>query len=173
MRTRTVGILGYADDWVLYTRNHQMLRAQNNMQAALDRVAEWSEANGFRIFQEKLRPCIILKVVNTQRILGLILDRQLTWTPHIETVKAKCSKRLNLLRHLAGTQWGADQSTLLRVHKMLVLSAVKFRSAAYGLARKTQLKKLDPIDNKGLRIALRLGKVHSNRDEISKQRTWQ
>jgi hypothetical protein len=90
-----------------------MLRAQNIMQAALDRVAEWSEANGFRIFQEKLRPCIfaytirlngqILKVVNTHRILGLILDRQLTWTPHIKTVKAKCSKRLNLLRHLAGT----------------------------------------------------------------------
>jgi hypothetical protein len=52
---------------------------------------------------------------------------------------------------------------------MLVLSAVKFRSAAYGLARKTQLKKLDPINNKGLRIALRLGKVHSNRDEKSKQ----
>jgi hypothetical protein len=77
-------------------------------------------------------------VVNTQRILELIiLDRQLTWKSHIETVKAKCSKRLNLLGHLAG-------STLLRVHKMLVLSA----------ARKTQLKKPDPIRNKELRIAL-------------------
>jgi hypothetical protein len=79
------------------------------------------------------------------RLLGLILDRQLTWRQHIETVKAKCSKRLSLLKHLAGTQWGeADHSTLLRVHKMLVLSAVQFGSAAYGSARKTQLKKLDP-----------------------------
>jgi hypothetical protein len=40
MRTRPVEILGYADDWILYTRNHQMLRAQNNVQAALDRVAD-------------------------------------------------------------------------------------------------------------------------------------
>jgi hypothetical protein len=62
----TVGILGYAGDWVLYTRNHQMLRAQNNMQAALDRVAQRSEANGFRISQEKTKaihntyiPCTI------------------------------------------------------------------------------------------------------------------
>jgi hypothetical protein len=91
-----------------------------------------------------------LEEFNTHRILGFILDRELTWKPHIETVKAKCSKRLNFLRHLAGTQWRADQLTLLRVHKMLVLSAaVEFGSAAYGSARKTQLKKLDPIHNKG------------------------
>jgi hypothetical protein len=29
-----------------------MLRVQNDNEAALDRVAEWSEANGFRISQE-------------------------------------------------------------------------------------------------------------------------
>jgi hypothetical protein len=80
----------------------------------------------------------ILKVVNTHRILGLIMDRQLTWRPHIETMKAKCSKRLNLLRHLAGTQCGVDQSTLLRIHKMLVLLAVEFGSAANRSARKIQ-----------------------------------
>jgi hypothetical protein len=37
---------------------------------------------------------------------------------------------------------------------MLVLSAVEFGSAAYGSARKTQLKKLDSSHNKRLRIAL-------------------
>jgi hypothetical protein len=62
----TVGILEYADDWIviLYTRNHQMLQAQNNIQAALDRVAEWSESNAFRISQKKNQghanmPCTI------------------------------------------------------------------------------------------------------------------
>jgi hypothetical protein len=126
MRTQTVGILGYADDWVLYTRNHQILRAQNNMQAAFDIVAEWSEASGFRISRNTKAmhicrigskpenhsdPAIrfnrqILVVVDTHRKLGLIMNRQLTWRPHIETVKAKGSKRLNLLRHVAGTQLG-------------------------------------------------------------------
>jgi hypothetical protein len=41
-----------------------------------------------------------------------------------------------------------------KVHKMLVLSAVEFGSVAYVPARETQLKKLDSIHNKGLRIAL-------------------
>jgi hypothetical protein len=49
---------------------------------------------------------------------------------------------------------GADQSTLLRVHKMLVLSVVEFGSVDYGSAMKKQLKKLDPIHNKGLHIAV-------------------
>jgi hypothetical protein len=38
---------------------------------------------------------------------------------------------------------GADQSILIRVHKMLVL----------GSAQRTQLKKLDPTLNNGLRLA--------------------
>jgi hypothetical protein len=37
---------------------------------------------------------------------------------------------------------------------MLVLSAVEFESAAYESSTKTQLKKLDHIHKKGLRIAV-------------------
>jgi hypothetical protein len=113
MRTRTVGILGYG-----------IMGITDNMQTALDRVAEWSEANGYRVSQKKNQghmpyailenlpdPTIrmnrqTLEVADTLRILGLILDRQLTFRPNTETVKAKFSKRLNLLRHLAGTQKG-------------------------------------------------------------------
>jgi hypothetical protein len=47
---------------------------------------------------------------------------------------------------------------------MLVLSAVEFGSAAYGSARKTQLKKLDPIHNKGLRIALGAFCINQNQN---------
>jgi hypothetical protein len=62
MGTRRVGILGFADDWVLYTRIHQMLRVQNDMQAGLDRMAEWSEANGFRISHEKTKAMHICRM---------------------------------------------------------------------------------------------------------------
>jgi hypothetical protein len=77
-------------------------------------------------------------------------------TTNMETThrNRESKMQLNLLNHLAGTQWAADQSNLLRVDKMLVLSAVKSRSVAYTSARKTQLKKLDPIQNKGLLIAM-------------------
>jgi hypothetical protein len=71
MRTRMVGILGYG--------NHQMLQAHNNMQAALNRVAEWSKANGCRVSHENTKAIHIcrmrLKLANhpypTIRILAL------------------------------------------------------------------------------------------------------
>jgi hypothetical protein len=68
-----------------------------------------------------------------------------TWKTHIDEVRAKASKRMNLLKCLAGMNWGADQGMLLRVHEMIILSAVDFGSAAYGSARDGQLKRLAKI----------------------------
>jgi hypothetical protein len=58
------------------------------------------------------------------------------------------------LKWLAGIKWGADQVMLLKVHEMMVLSVLEYDSAAYGSANNTQLKRLEPVHNKGLRIAL-------------------
>jgi hypothetical protein len=50
--------------------------------------------------------------------------------------------------------WGADQGMLLRVHEMMVFSALELGSAAYASVRDGQLKRLEPVQNKGLRIAI-------------------
>jgi hypothetical protein len=47
-------------------------------------------------------------VKNTHKILGITFDNRLTWKAHI--TEAKAAKRMNVLRSLAGTNWGADQS---------------------------------------------------------------
>jgi hypothetical protein len=60
---------------------------------------------------------------------------------------------MNLLKCLAGMNWGADQGILLKVHEMMLLSALEFGSSAYGSSRDGQLKRLEPVHNKGLRIA--------------------
>jgi hypothetical protein len=55
---------------------------------------------------------------------------------------------------LAGMKWGADQRMLLRVHELVVLSALEYGSAAHGSVNNAQLKRLEPVHNKGLKIAL-------------------
>jgi hypothetical protein len=40
---------------------------------------------------------------------------------------------------------------LLRVHEMLVLPALEYGSAAYGSANNAQLKRPEPVHNKGLK----------------------
>jgi hypothetical protein len=44
---------------------------------------------------------------------------------------------------------------LLRVYEMMVLSALECGRAAYGSASNAQLERLEPVHNKGLKIALR------------------
>jgi hypothetical protein len=57
----------------------------------------------------------------------------------MDEVRANASKRMNLLKCLAGINWGADKGMLLIVHEMMVLSTLEFGSAAYGSARDGQL----------------------------------
>ena len=58
-------------------------------------------------------------------------------------------KALNLLRVLANTSWGADQSTLLHVHLYIALirSKLDHECIVHGSARPPCLEMLDPIHN--------------------------
>jgi hypothetical protein len=96
----------------------------------------------------------ILEVKNTHKILGITFDNRLTWKAHTTEAKAKAAKRMNVLESPAGTNWGADQGMLLQIHEMFILPALEYGSIAYGSATDGQLKRLEPIHNRGLRNAL-------------------
>ena len=73
---------------------------------------------------------------------------------HTQHIKAKCSKRLNLFRCIAGTEYGADRKTLLHLYKALVLPIIEYGAIVYAGASDNTLKKVDTIQNSFLRIAL-------------------
>ena len=63
-----------------------------------------------------------IPVLEQYTFLGVIFDRKLSFIPHINYLKAKCHKALQLLRVVAHTDWGADKSTLLKLYRSLVRS---------------------------------------------------
>jgi hypothetical protein len=48
----------------------------------------------------------------------------------------------------------ADQQTLLRIHQMIILPALRYGDASYGSASPKTLKILDPVHHKGVRLAM-------------------
>jgi hypothetical protein len=72
----------------------------------------------------------------------------------VKEAKFKAKRRLNILRCLAGTTWGADREVLLKAHHAVILSALRYGETAYGAASEKTLKTLDPIHNEGLRISI-------------------
>ena len=101
----------------------------------------------------KLRD-IPIEIVNKFKFLGLYFDSKLSFIPHLEYLKAKCHKALNLLKVVAHTDWGADRTVLLRLYRSLIRSKLDYGCIVYGSARKSYLQMLDPIHHQGLRLAL-------------------
>ena len=73
----------------------------------------------------------------------------MTCKHHVSRLRDKCNNTLALLKKLPHTKWGSDRTTLLHLHKTLVLLG----SHLYASVSKSLLQKLDPIHNAGLRLA--------------------
>jgi len=144
-------------------------------------LADWSESRGLRFSSTKssvvnftrkrCSPSINLSlyghrlpVVTSVKFLGIILDSKLNWCHHITELKKKCLGRLNLLKMLNGSSWGADRKCLLRLYKTHLRSILDYSSIIYGSASSGILQKLDVIQNQALRIctgALRSSPISS------------
>ena len=60
----------------------------------------------------------------------------------------------NILKVLSRAEWGADQTTLLKLYRSLVRSKLDCGYIVYGSTSKTALAKLDPVHNQGLHLSL-------------------
>jgi hypothetical protein len=131
-------ILGYADDWVLYTSRRTPRISENELQISTNKIVKWANETGFTISAEKMitllvhrrkprvqsRPNLkiwmrerLLEMVKHHRILCLIFGERLNWKEHLKNVKACASKKLNLLKSLAHKKiYDDDQKTFLRIH---------------------------------------------------------
>ena len=87
------------------------------------------------------------------KYLGLIFDQRLRWVQHIESLKAKANKALEVLKCESNTKWGGDRTTLLRLYRSLVRSKLDYGCFVYWTASDNVLKKLDPVHTAAIRLA--------------------
>ena len=161
----------FADDSAIYTSGRGIKRMIKTIQKTLNKIERWCQTWGFKLSaakttcvvfskRKKFNSCQPKLTVNKQeivvkteaRFLGLHFDSKLTWKNHIEYITTKCNKRLNLLRNLRGTSWGATMKTLLTVYKDLIRSVIEYADAVYDSATTTIKKKLDNIQYQALLI---------------------
>lgn len=162
----------YVDDFCVSYRSKHMHTIERKLQHTLNHLQEWSDTNGFKFSKSKtkcmhfcqlrkahLDPDLSLngsriEVVSDFKFLGLYFDSKLTFIPHINHLKNKCQKALNLLRVVSHMDWGADRDVLLRLYRALIRSKLDYGCIVYGSARKSYISKLDTIHHQGLRLAL-------------------
>ncbi|XP_072400516.1 uncharacterized protein [Diabrotica undecimpunctata] len=81
-------------------------------------------------------------------------DKRLSWRNHIQTTKANCLKRINIIKSLAHYHWGSEEEVLLRIYQALIRSKLDYGSILYMSACKSLLNSLNVVQNTSLRICL-------------------
>ena len=88
--------------------------------------------------------------------MGITFDETLSFKEHIEEIRTKCNKRLNLLKALCGKNWGASPETILYTYRRFIRPILEYSSILFAHADESLLQKLQAIETKAIKIAYRL-----------------
>lgn len=159
----------YADDLVLWCSEEYATTATYRIQIALENVAAWAESWCVTINREKSTATLFtlstkakpgkltlgnatLRYEDQQTYLGVTFDKRMTWKHHINQAEGKARRKLNIMRKLAGTTWGATDKILKSVYQGTVRPHLEYGSNSWRTAAKTHLQTLDKVQNQALRI---------------------
>ena len=79
--------------------------------------------------------------------LGVTLDQRMTLEKHMQNVKEKSSRRLNIVKRLASTTWGADKDTFRQLYLGYVRSSMEYNLALQSISSETNRAALDKVES--------------------------
>ena len=159
----------FADDTAIWKTGSSVNEVKKRVQKALKYIKKWCGLWGFKVSIAKTSVVLfsrrvvkgkvelkyegkVLKTEKKVRFLGMIFDSRLSWKDHIDYVIDKCNKRINLLKVLTGSRWGADKETMLLVYRGLIRSCMEYGCAVYDLTCKMHKRRSDRVQAQCLRI---------------------
>ena len=169
-KVRSCKILSYADDITLITVADNIHEAAKNTNTALRELEQWTNDSGQKPNSTKSavlvitnqrnkdRPPILINNVQIQytkehRLLGIILDGpKLTYGKHIDHLSETCVKRLDIMKKVSGTKWGAGKLSLTMIYNAMIKSKMLYCCELFRNASNTNVKKLEIIQNTAMRL---------------------
>ncbi|XP_058448897.1 uncharacterized protein LOC131428855 [Malaya genurostris] len=166
-----VDILLYADDILLAVRGARSDGLYRKLQAAVKAADHWTKSVGFAMSATKsfifyCSPNIRneptgditidqtpIPTTNQLRILGVTLDRTLTFRPHCKLTKKACEARLRILRMIGAQHSRGNRTSLLQVGSALVTSKLLYGIGLVSRGGSPNLQTLAPAYNKMVRFA--------------------
>ena len=163
----------YADDLVIYRTSKNIQTSSRVLQNTIKKLEEWAKNVGLRFSPTKSevvhfwrgikggsnREYTPLKLYQseiphkeTARFLGMILDRKLSWLPHIQSLKAEALRSLNILKVVSRVNYGPERKTLLQLYWAICKSKIDYGSQIYSSAGTDALDKLNTVHNEALRL---------------------
>ena len=99
-----------------------------------------------------------LKIYPQVKFLGITFNSKFTFQPHFEDILERCNNRYHRLQLLANKKWGPSPATLIQIYKQCVRPIVEYGSLLAITASDRIISKIQWLQNKFIRLALRLPK---------------
>lgn len=176
--------LQFADDNVISISGKSSEIIRHFMQLSLDNIEIWAHENGFTFSVSKTKFILFSRMrsitnvnlflngceieqVNDYKYLGIWFDSKLNWKSHIQYIQKVCFKRINFLRTITGTWWGAHPSDMITLYTTTIRSVMEYGCFTFVSASQTQFSKLEKIQFRCLRICLKLmNSTHTKSIEV-------
>nr|CAH7715725.1 unnamed protein product [Callosobruchus chinensis] len=168
---RQVQIIQYADDICVYFSHHLFQHCLQLLGHVVEKVKNWlAEVNLQLAIEKSAMMCftrhrialpslyevggLSIPVVQHYKYLGIILDGKLLWSKHIQYIKNKAEKGINILKCTTKKKWGSDPKIAKIFYSAYVRSVLDYGCVLYGSAAKTHLTKIDRVQYQALRICM-------------------
>ena len=128
----------FVDDILITYSHHNHQEVVRTLQNTVNAITDWANYNGFNFSTKKIKTKKFYKgsetaynpevrmgnkripVAASVKFLGLAWDFKMSWGQHINSLKSRCLKDLNLLKSLTSYTWGAHQETLIRLYRTII-----------------------------------------------------
>ena len=164
----------YADDTVLYTVNDNFQDSVSDLQQDMDRLTVWCDKNGIMVNTNKTKIMVFgsktllnklptfeikceglpLPVVTSYKYLGVTLDYQLNYNLHIKKLISSVSAKLKQFQKMRSF---LSIKAAVMVYKNMLLPIIEYGDIFLTAASLENRRKLQTLQNKGLRCALNKG----------------
>ncbi|XP_058448962.1 uncharacterized protein LOC131428920 [Malaya genurostris] len=172
--TSKLHILVYADDIILVSTGKNLKFIRRKIQTAVKKIGQWANAVRFFIAPHK---CAIAHCCNSHhvvagnpikldninipfqrlpKILGITIDRKLTFNNHFKNIKKDCESRLRFIKTISSCHPRWNRRTALNISKALNNSRIFYGIEITCLNREGMQKTLAPLYNRSIRLASNL-----------------
>ena len=102
-----------------------------------------------------------LKIYPQVKFLGTTFNSKLTFQKHFEEILGHCNTSYHCVRLKVTKKWGPSPSTILQIYKQCVQPIFEYGSLSTITTSDTIISKIQQLQNKFIRLALRLPKYIS------------
>ena len=171
----------YADDTILYTANANFEDSITKMQRDISSLASWCSANGVSVNATKTKTMLFgspnvlnnlpafeitynktpLQKVTSYKYLGVTLDYHLNYNLHVNKIISSASCMLKQFQRMRNF---LTVNAAVLVYKSMLLPILEYGDILLSATTAENRKKLQTLQNKGLRCALNKGLETSSAD---------